>query len=246
MGRATLKPTRRQVLGIAAGGVAGAIGFRYLSLALPGTSPTAAVSAAGPDGAWASPLTTKTGLAAHLLRRAGFTYTEAELESAASMSYPDLVDMVVNQEPEPLPAVADPTRYELVVRTWYEHMATTSAQFPERMTLFWHGLLTSDYHKAARLPFVDVTNLHAVDRDRAGIVRLEQVHASQHGGLAAARGTDDADDLAARDVQIDATQHLVLAEALAQVAHLHERSATIRGHRRNGPPNVGSTGRACS
>jgi uncharacterized protein (DUF1800 family) len=154
MGRATLKPTRRQVLGIAAGGVAGAIGFRVVSLVLPGTTPTAAVSAAGPDGAWASPLTTQAGLAAHLLRRAGFAYTDAELETAASMSYPDLVDMVVSQEPEPLPAVADPTKYELVVRAWYEHMATTSAQFPERMTLFWHGLLTSDYHKATRLPFV--------------------------------------------------------------------------------------------
>jgi uncharacterized protein (DUF1800 family) len=33
-------------------------------------------------------------------------------------------------------------------------MASTSAQFPERMTLFWHGLLTSDYRKAARLPLV--------------------------------------------------------------------------------------------
>ena len=50
--------------------------------------------------------------------------------------------------------MADPTNYQAVVRAWYEHMATTPAQFPERMTLFWHGLLTSDYRKAARLPFV--------------------------------------------------------------------------------------------
>src|SRR4029077_8702026 len=62
---------------------------------------------------------------------------------------------------------------------------------------------------AARLPFADVTDLHAVDPDRAGIVGLQQVHASQHGGLAAARGTDDAHHFAARDVKIDATQHLV-------------------------------------
>ena len=70
------------------------------------------------------------------------------------MSYPDLVDMVLNQAVAPLPEVADPTDYQAVVRAWYEHMATTPAQFPERMTLFWHGLLTSDYRKAARLPFV--------------------------------------------------------------------------------------------
>jgi uncharacterized protein (DUF1800 family) len=153
MGSPTMKLSRRQVLGIAAGGVAGAVGFRYLTLQLPGASPTVA-SAADAGGAWASPLGTQAGLAAHLLRRAGFGYSDAELESAASMSYPDLVDMMLNQEPQPLPQVSDPTNYQMVVRAWYQHMATTPAQFPERMTLFWHGQLTSDYRKAARLPFV--------------------------------------------------------------------------------------------
>ena len=148
-----MKLSRRQVLGIAAGGVAGAVGFRYLTLQLPGASPEVA-SAAGAAGAWASPLGTRAGLAAHLLRRAGFGYTHAELDAAASTSYPDLVDRLINQQPQPLPAVSDPTNYQMVVRAWYEHMATTTAQFPERMTLFWHGLLTSDYRKAARLPLV--------------------------------------------------------------------------------------------
>jgi uncharacterized protein (DUF1800 family) len=153
MGSANLKLSRRQVLGIAAGGVVGAVGFRYLTLQLPGGS-QAASSAAGAAGAWASPLTTSAGLAAHLLRRATFGYTAAELDAAASMSYPDLVDGLVSQGAEPLPPVAEATNHEAVVRAWYEHMATTPAQFPERMTLFWHGLLTSDYRKAARLPFV--------------------------------------------------------------------------------------------
>src|SRR5580704_1938530 len=147
------KLSRRQVLGIAAGGVAGAVGFRYLTMQLPGGSPAVA-SAAGAGGAWTSPLGTPAGLAAHLLRRATFGYTAAELDAAALMSYTDLVDMVVSQEPQPLPQVADPTSYQAVVRAWYGHMATTTAQFPERMTLFWHGLLTSDYRKAARLPLV--------------------------------------------------------------------------------------------
>ncbi len=77
---------------------------------------------------------------------------------------------------------------------------------------------------ATRGPFAAVADLHAVDRDRAGIIGLEQVHAAQHGGLAAARSADDADHLAARNVEIDAAQHLVLAEALVQVAHLDQRS----------------------
>jgi len=153
MGSANVKLSRRQVLGIAAGGVVGAAGFRYLTLQLPGGSQQVA-SAGGPAGAWASPLTGASGLAAHLLRRATLGYTAAELDSAASMSYPDLVDMVINQPALPLPEVANPTSYQAVVRAWYQHMATTPAQFPERMTLFWHGLLTSDYRKAARLPFV--------------------------------------------------------------------------------------------
>jgi len=153
MSGANLKLSRRQVLGIAAGGVAGAVGFRYLTMQLPGGSQEVA-SAAGTGGAWASPLASSAGLAAHLLRRATFGYTATELDAAASMSYPDLVDMVLSQAPQPLPNVPDPTNYEAVVRAWYGHMATTPAQFPERMTLFWHGLLTSDYRKAARLPCV--------------------------------------------------------------------------------------------
>ena len=158
MGSANLKLSRRQVLGIAAGGVVGAVGFRYLTLQLPGASREIA-SAAGVGGAWASPLSTSAGLAAHLLRRATFGHSAAELDSAASMPYPDLVDMVVNQAAQPLPPVADATNHETVVRAWYEHMATTPARFPERMTLFWHGLLTSDYRKAARLPFVLQQNM---------------------------------------------------------------------------------------
>jgi uncharacterized protein (DUF1800 family) len=153
MGSANLKLSRRQVLGVAAGGVVGAVGFRYLTLQLPGAGQRVA-SAAGAGGAWASPLGTSAGRAAHLLRRATFGYTAAELDSAASMPYPDLVDMVVNQQAQSLPRVMDATNYQAVVRAWYEHMAATPAQFPERMTLFWHGLLTSDYRKAARLPFV--------------------------------------------------------------------------------------------
>jgi uncharacterized protein (DUF1800 family) len=45
-----------------------------------------------------------------------------------------------------------------VVQTWYAHMATTKAQFPERMTLFLHGHFTSDYRKANRRPYVHQQN----------------------------------------------------------------------------------------
>jgi uncharacterized protein (DUF1800 family) len=153
MGSRNVQLTRRQVLGVAAGGAVGAVGFRYLTLQFAGGSRQVA-PASGASGAWVSPLETPGRLAAHFLRRSTFGHTAAELDAAASMSYPDLVDMVVHQQSQPLPHIADPTNHESVVRAWYAHMASTPAQFPERMTLFWHGLLTSDYRKAARMPFV--------------------------------------------------------------------------------------------
>jgi uncharacterized protein (DUF1800 family) len=150
----TLRLSRRKVLAVAAGGAASAAGVRFLTLLLPGRpGPTsAAASAAGL--AWASPLDSRRALAAHLLRRAGFGYSDGELDAAASMSYADLLDKLLNQSPQQLPSISDATDYQLVVRAWYSHMATSQAQFPERMTLFWHGLLTSDYRKAARFPYV--------------------------------------------------------------------------------------------
>jgi uncharacterized protein (DUF1800 family) len=74
------------------------------------------------------------------------------------MKYSDLVDSVLNQKPQTMPTPAKLSSYASVSQTWLQHMATTSAQFPERMTLFWHGHLTSDYRKAAQFPFVYFQN----------------------------------------------------------------------------------------
>jgi uncharacterized protein (DUF1800 family) len=150
----TLRLSRRKVLAVAAGGAASAAGVRFLTLLLPGRQGPASAAASAAGLAWASPLDSRRALAAHLLRRAGFGYSDGELDAAASMSYADLLDKLLNQSPEQLPSTSDATSYQLVVRAWYSHMATSPAQFPERMTLFWHGLLTSDYRKAARFPFV--------------------------------------------------------------------------------------------
>lgn len=155
-----LKLSRRQALGLAAGGALGAAGLRLATLHLGGTAGSSALaqaSAAGPAGAWASPLGNSRALAAHLLRRAGFGYSEAELDAAAQLSYNDLVDKLVSAKPEQPPALAgaaQQSNYRAVSQWWYAHMATTTAQFPERMLLFWHGHFTSDYRKAAGVPYV--------------------------------------------------------------------------------------------
>jgi uncharacterized protein (DUF1800 family) len=153
MSTAALHLTRRRALAVAAAGAAGVAGLRVLGLHLSG-GPAGTAPTAGPWGAWDSPLGDRRGLAAHLLRRAGFAASEADLERAASIAYDDLVDEVTGQRPDVPPPPADPIRATSVAAWWYAHMATTAAQFPERMTLFWHGLLTSDFRKSAQLPFV--------------------------------------------------------------------------------------------
>jgi uncharacterized protein (DUF1800 family) len=154
MSTSTVRLTRRQALGLAATGAVAAGSLRLVTAHLAaGSSPP--TSMGGPQGAWQSPLDDRTALAAHFLRRAGFGYTEEELAAAAGMSYTDLVESVLQQHfEEPSTPPADVTSYLAVSRWWYQHMATTTAQFPERMLLFWHGILTTDYRKAGRFPFI--------------------------------------------------------------------------------------------
>jgi uncharacterized protein (DUF1800 family) len=154
----SVRLTRRQVLGMAATGAAGAAGIRLLTLlgGSPGSNPDPSASLSGPYGSWDSPLGRPRALAAHLLRRAAFGYTDAQLDAAASMSYPDLVDQLLAQRPQQLALPqANPTSYLAVTTAWYQQMATTGSPFPERMALFWHGHLTSDFRMGGNLgPFV--------------------------------------------------------------------------------------------
>ena len=74
-----------------------------------------------------------------------------------------------------------------------------------------------DVDAAARHPF-------AVDVDLALLDRLERVDAAQQRRLAATRRADEAHDLVLVDAEVDAAQHLVVAEALVHVAQLDERA----------------------
>ena len=59
-------------------------------------------------------------------------------------------------------------------------------------------------------------DLLAFDDDAAGLDRFEQVHAAKQRRLARARGPDEADDLVLGDDQVDALEHLEVAEGLVQ------------------------------
>jgi hypothetical protein len=81
-----------------------------------------------------------------------------------------------------------------------------------------------------------LAHLHAA---ADAIVGFQQIDAAQQGGLAAARGADDADHLAAGDVEIDAAWHFVGAKAFVEITNPHQRAVAIPGQGRNGPPIVG-------
>ena len=55
---------------------------------------------------------------------------------------------------------------------------------------------------------VVIVHLHALKLDAAAGGDLQPVQAAQEGGLAAARGADEADHVAAVDVDVDALQHV--------------------------------------
>jgi hypothetical protein len=93
-------------------------------------------------------------LAAHLLRRAGFSGTPAEIARLAGSSLGDAVDALfllpavgsLPQAPSDLgddgPVVSGPQRQAALITAqtwWLERMIATPAPLQEKMTLFWHG-----------------------------------------------------------------------------------------------------------
>ena len=137
--------TRRRLLA-AAGAGAGAVAIAPL---LPLSR--RATAASPPPTAWPSPLHSPRAAAAHLLRRTSFGYSSAALNAAAAVPYRDLVETILTQQPESpvFPDVDSQCDRWKAAPIWIQHMATTAAPFPERMALFWHGLLTSSSEKAA-------------------------------------------------------------------------------------------------
>src|SRR5207302_9481040 len=128
---AGVRACRRRAFGLAAVGSWGAAGLRLASLRLSGDGSTGAAAAAGPAGSWVSPLGDSRALAAHLLRRAAFGYSDAELDAVSATSYPDLVVQLIDQKPDVPAPPQDTANYQAVSQWWYQHMATTHAQFHE-------------------------------------------------------------------------------------------------------------------
>jgi uncharacterized protein (DUF1800 family) len=108
---------------------------------------------------WVSPLDAEAARIGHLLRRATFGATDAELDQARSDGYARTVDRLIETPPATPPAApgdngTSTTRIDVgALQTWWvDWMLRSPTPFAEKMTLFWHGHFTSDYRKAQSTP----------------------------------------------------------------------------------------------
>ncbi len=131
---------------------------------------------------------------AHLLRRAGFGATPAQLDQFVAMGYEATVDWLLNFQDRPDAADArlegmqfDFAKREELKRWWVVRMLATDRPLQEKMTLFWHGLLTSGFSKVNKPELMQQQNellrahalgnvrtlLKAVSKDPAMLVWLD-------------------------------------------------------------------------
>lgn len=106
------------------------------------------------------PITTERGKIAHLLRRAGFSPSAAEIDAATAKGVAAVTDELLNPErvvddAETLfpSSLIDFTRPVTLPVWWQARMVATRRPLQEKMTLFWHSHLTSGLGRVGQLRF---------------------------------------------------------------------------------------------
>src|SRR5437899_12341029 len=128
---------RRQPLAAALATVVGVGAVRLVD----GSMQQLATPLAGSATGWISPLKSEAARVMHLLRRAAFGYSPAQLETALSDGFDKTVDRLIESkpaEPPPLEAATTPGgRFPItqLQQGWINHMSTTQTPFAEGMTL---------------------------------------------------------------------------------------------------------------
>jgi uncharacterized protein (DUF1800 family) len=96
---------------------------------------------------------------AHLLRRAGFGGTPAEIAALTPYDRDEVVERVLDTTAAPpvdtpadltSPDLADWEKAIRVMWWWYDRMATSPTPIVEKMSLFWHGHFCSSIEKVGR------------------------------------------------------------------------------------------------
>lgn len=103
---------------------------------------------------------------AHLLRRAGFGASPTEMDEYRKLGLKATVDRLVEYENVDNSALEnrlkqynlDPNKRADIERWWLLRMIYTARPLEEKMTLFWHGLLTSAISKVGRAQPMFVQN----------------------------------------------------------------------------------------
>ena len=96
-------------------------------------------------------------LMAHLMRRAGFGASRAELEALAARDYDTVVEELLNPESQPnldedlmlryFPSYNHAAAIEVNIQNWLYRMINTPRQLQEKMALFWHMIFCAGHSK---------------------------------------------------------------------------------------------------
>ena len=136
-------------------------------------------------------------LMSHLMRRAGFGASRDEIEQMCEQGYEVTVEQLLNPTGPPVDEY-DLYRHHPITEVpggaaapgqaaWLYFMATTQRPLEEKMTLFWHGILTSSFRKTGSNPAMYNQNvlfrrmgmdrynamLKSVSRDPAMLIYLD-------------------------------------------------------------------------
>jgi uncharacterized protein (DUF1800 family) len=145
--------SRRKFMGVSVAGLA-AIGGAGAAAAISGVALAKLIQNGWLGDASHGPMASSTQIG-HLLRRAGFGATPDELSMYRSLGFNGAVDRLINYQQ----ASDDDMENRLKVlnidlspplnqqRWWLLRMSWTQRPLLEKMTLFWHGVLTSSFHK---------------------------------------------------------------------------------------------------
>ena len=118
----------------------------------------ASASVADPVAEWVALADSETARIAHLLRRAGFGPTRAEIDRAAAMGYAATVEELLYPENQPDLEIEDLIRrYHIDQNSlmllesnqayWLYRIINSRRPLEEKMALFWHGLFATAYSK---------------------------------------------------------------------------------------------------
>jgi uncharacterized protein (DUF1800 family) len=127
-------------------------------------------------------------LMGHLFRRAGFSATRDELESALAEGYEATVDRLLQPEAVPdldldlafrfYPDMKEARDIDITQSFWLYRMINTRRPLQEKMALFWHGLFATAFNKSNHPEMVqrqiDLFRRHCLDDFRIILLELSK------------------------------------------------------------------------